>query len=31
MREKDNSGVYNQIKKELEDKKLALADAQLAS
>jgi len=30
MRENDNSGVFNQLKKELENKKLALADEQLA-
>lgn len=28
MREKDNSGVYNQLKKELEDKKLAAVEAE---
>ena len=27
MREKDNSGVYNQLKKELDDKKLAELEA----
>ena len=32
MREKDNSGVYNQLKKELDDKKLAEYEAaQVAS
>jgi hypothetical protein len=30
MRESDNSGVFNQLKKDLENKKLALADEQLA-
>ena len=29
MRESDNSGVFNQLKKDLENKKLALADEQL--